>query len=75
MLRKRLCYSHIFPLRVIIVCVSGCLPQKGLFILNKDVNDLESEHLAELFASKNRCSEFFKGHLGEKEMQKKEEEI
>ena len=50
--------------------------QKSLFILNKDVNDLEGEHLAELFTSKNCCSKFFKGHLGQKERRgEKKEEI
>ena len=50
--------------------------QKSLFILNKDVNDLEGEQLAELFTSKNCCSKFFKGHLGQKERRgEKKEEI
>ena len=64
-IRKEVCFIFHF-----------CGPsQMSLFVLDKDVNDLECEHLAKLFTSKNRCRKFFEGHLWEKSQNEEGEDI
>ena len=50
----------------------------SLLILNKDIDDLESEHLAKLFPGKNGRCELVQGHLkmytGSTDREKKERE-